>query len=355
MPKPIEDNDNARDFLGHLSSASALSAGVKSSLQSLFGVSPDSHTHTWTSITGKPATFTPSAHTHDDRYYTETEVDGFLVNYSTNGHTHSWGAITGKPSTFAPSTHNHDDRYYTETEIDGFLVNYSTNGHSHSWGQITGKPSTFAPSAHNHDNRYYTETEINGFASNPFSLGSLGVGNWRNALGISDYNGTYVNVAELNKIPRAYAASFGTAINVGQGIESYSGYALTIGNGSKIVAWSSVGSNVRAHFEARTIRAYNSTGTAHVSLSHTGIYSYSSYDIEVASTNRRVLLGSFSSNPSASVVLGRASNSYVGFFGSDGRTKPTISYDGSNHSAALNSLLTELQAMGLINYNYTGA
>jgi len=29
----------------------------------------------WTSITDKPATFTPSAHTHDDRYYTETEQD----------------------------------------------------------------------------------------------------------------------------------------------------------------------------------------------------------------------------------------------------------------------------------------
>jgi hypothetical protein len=29
----------------------------------------------WADITGKPATFTPSAHTHDDRYYTETEQD----------------------------------------------------------------------------------------------------------------------------------------------------------------------------------------------------------------------------------------------------------------------------------------
>lgn len=30
----------------------------------------------------------------------------------------SWDAITGKPSTFPPSAHNHDDRYYTETEMD---------------------------------------------------------------------------------------------------------------------------------------------------------------------------------------------------------------------------------------------
>ena len=29
----------------------------------------------WSGVTGKPETFTPSAHTHDDRYYTETEID----------------------------------------------------------------------------------------------------------------------------------------------------------------------------------------------------------------------------------------------------------------------------------------
>ncbi|MCG7628983.1 hypothetical protein MHM88_14320 [Epibacterium sp. MM17-32] len=30
----------------------------------------------WNNFTNKPATFTPSAHNHDDRYYTETEADG---------------------------------------------------------------------------------------------------------------------------------------------------------------------------------------------------------------------------------------------------------------------------------------
>jgi hypothetical protein len=32
----------------------------------------------WADITGKPASFTPSAHTHDDRYYTETEHDAMI-------------------------------------------------------------------------------------------------------------------------------------------------------------------------------------------------------------------------------------------------------------------------------------
>lgn len=34
----------------------------------------------------------------------------------------SWDDITGKPSTFPPSTHTHDDRYYTETEADALLA-----------------------------------------------------------------------------------------------------------------------------------------------------------------------------------------------------------------------------------------
>ena len=33
----------------------------------------------WSNITNKPATFTPSAHNHDDRYYTESEVDTKLA------------------------------------------------------------------------------------------------------------------------------------------------------------------------------------------------------------------------------------------------------------------------------------
>lgn len=30
----------------------------------------------------------------------------------------AWGDVSGKPSTFPPASHNHDDRYYTEGEID---------------------------------------------------------------------------------------------------------------------------------------------------------------------------------------------------------------------------------------------
>lgn len=46
--------------------------------------------------------------------------------YSKTGHAHAWGEITGKPETFAPATHKHDDLYYTETEVDTKIKDLDT-------------------------------------------------------------------------------------------------------------------------------------------------------------------------------------------------------------------------------------
>lgn len=64
------------------------------------------HTHT-------KAEITDFAHTHDDRYYTETEIDSKLGGKSNTGH-------------------NHDDRYYTESEINSKLAGKSDTSHSHT-------------------------------------------------------------------------------------------------------------------------------------------------------------------------------------------------------------------------------
>ena len=44
----------------------------------LAGKSDASHSHAWSTITGKPTSFSPSSHTHDDRYYTEAEVNNII-------------------------------------------------------------------------------------------------------------------------------------------------------------------------------------------------------------------------------------------------------------------------------------
>ena len=109
-------------------------------------------------IRNKPATFSPSVHTHDDRYYTETEIDAFLSGKSSTGHTHTKSNITD----FA---HVHDDRYYTESETDALLLGKSDVTHLHDDRYYTetetdslllGKSDV----THLHDDRYYTESEI---------------------------------------------------------------------------------------------------------------------------------------------------------------------------------------------------
>lgn len=77
-----------------------------------------------------------SNHTHDDRYYTESEIDSKISDINTS--------ISGK----APSDHNHDDRYYTEAEIDSKISDINTS--------LAQK----SQSGHTHDDRYYTEAEI---------------------------------------------------------------------------------------------------------------------------------------------------------------------------------------------------
>lgn len=42
--------------------------------------------------------------------------------------TTTWAGITDKPSVFPPSAHNHDDRYYTETEVDALLAGKQATG-----------------------------------------------------------------------------------------------------------------------------------------------------------------------------------------------------------------------------------
>lgn len=72
--------------------------------------------------------FAPKSHSHDDRYFTESEINTKLAGYQPKG-------------SYAPAAHTHDDRYYTEAETNSKLDGKSNTGHTH-------------------DDRYYTETEI---------------------------------------------------------------------------------------------------------------------------------------------------------------------------------------------------
>lgn len=79
-------------------------------------------------------------HSHDDRYYTEAEVDSKLNGKANSTHTHNYAA----------SSHSHDDRYYTESEVDSKLSekansshshDYAASNHSHTAAQVGALPS----------------------------------------------------------------------------------------------------------------------------------------------------------------------------------------------------------------------
>ena len=85
-------------------------------------------TKDWKSITGKPDSFPPSSHGH-----TISEITGLK------------DTLDGKAS----SNHTHDDRYYTESEIDNKLSGKANISHTHTTSQITDFPTELPANAGN--------------------------------------------------------------------------------------------------------------------------------------------------------------------------------------------------------------
>lgn len=90
--------------------------------------------------------------------YSNTGAYATTANYATtagSANSVSWGNVGSKPSTFTPSSHTHDDRYYTETEIDSLLedkantagayplmgVGFSDYTYGADWSTIDNKTS----------------------------------------------------------------------------------------------------------------------------------------------------------------------------------------------------------------------
>ena len=78
-------------------------------------------------------------------------TDGSVTASAFNGNASSassvpWSGITGRPSTYTPSSHTHDDRYYTESEINSKLSGKANASHTHTKSQITDFPSSLPAS-----------------------------------------------------------------------------------------------------------------------------------------------------------------------------------------------------------------
>lgn len=109
--------------------------------------------------------FAPKSHSHDDRYYTESEMDGKLNSKVNNNEAGANGLLSKLSVWTATPT---DDTYFMRQDTGGGnsfgRVKFST-----IWSYIKGKADgiyqpkgSYAASGHTHDDRYYTEAEING-------------------------------------------------------------------------------------------------------------------------------------------------------------------------------------------------
>lgn len=85
----------------------------------------------WDAIQGKPSTFTPSSHTH-----TKSQITDFPSSMPASD-VYAWAKAKTKPTYTAsevgaaPASHTHDDRYYTESEVDSKLNGKANSSHTH--------------------------------------------------------------------------------------------------------------------------------------------------------------------------------------------------------------------------------
>ena len=97
----------------------------------------------WSGVSSKPSTYPPSSHTHDDRYYTESEVDSKLNGKANTKHTHTITDTTGLQAALngkADATHTH---VIADTMgLQAALDSKANTTHTHTKSQITDFPSS---------------------------------------------------------------------------------------------------------------------------------------------------------------------------------------------------------------------
>lgn len=153
-----------------------------------------------------------AVHTHDDRYYTESEADALLATKSATGHTHDDRYFTESEVTTAlagksDTGHTHDARYYLIADVDALLTTKAASVHAHTIANITDLQTTLdgkAPTSHTH-----TLITTTGFPTSYTASKWIRVNSGATAV---EYFDAVDNFLALTDTPNAYSGSTQTGL-----------------------------------------------------------------------------------------------------------------------------------------------
>lgn len=234
----------------------------------------------WSYIKGKAdgvyqpkGSYAASGHAHDDRYYTETEINAKLDGKSNTGHTH-------------------DDRYYTESEIDSKLSGKANSNHSHYSITTVADNRNTNTTPNDYRNTFIFQglkdnSKINSPSSDTYSY-LLGLRGWNDSSGGNSHELAFNNTGvywrngstEWNGWNRLYtenyhpnadhASSADYATNAGSanGVAPEWSGSVDLNSSSWLAAWSSDGKKIKAMSTGTFAKASHTHTKAQVGLSN---------------------------------------------------------------------------------------
>ena len=177
---------------------SAGSASTATTVVNGGAASADVARHVWFSDSSNE-----TARVSDDNFKYNPSGNLLTTNISGNAATASsvtWGNVSGKPSAFTPASHTHDDRYYTESEINTKLNAKANSSHTHTKSQITDFPTSMPASdvyswAKQSSKPSYTIGEVSGNLPASRISGTIAAAN------LPSYVDDVLEYASLSKFP----------------------------------------------------------------------------------------------------------------------------------------------------------
>lgn len=170
-----------------------------------------------------------------------TSNTSFVASHASSASSVPWSGVSGKPSTYTPSSHTHDDRYYTKSEVDSKLNGKASSSHTHTKSQITDFPSSMKnPNSLTISLNGTSQGAYNGSAAKsinvtPSSIGAATSGHTHNYAGSSSAGGnatwangaTYANYS-YNEKPTTTAGTGAAYTASVSGLTLVSGASFTM-------------------------------------------------------------------------------------------------------------------------------